>query len=93
MTTELHQAMRDLTVEIQALRHELVRKDVYDADERARTLAITHVGDQVVALAKHVSDLEDKRAADRRLIVSAFLAPFVLLLIQLYIAAQAGGAT
>lgn len=47
--------------------------------------------DDVAHLAARMDATEKQRAADRRLIVTAFVAPIVVALILLYVAAQIGG--
>lgn len=93
-SVDLRHAIDTLTDVVKGLREDirgLVRQDVYDSDERLRTLAIKTVADDVADLKEELKRSNDRRAADRRLIVSAFIAPFVLLVIQLVIAAQTGG--
>lgn len=91
-TTELQRAVESLTRSIEQLRAELVRKDVYESDQRgvADKLRALEVG--VGSLDVTIDKLEERRAADRRLVMSSFVLPLVLIVIQLYIAAQTGGA-
>lgn len=96
---ELREAIRQLHTSIEALRSELVRKDVYASDK------IT-VANQFAALDRSVNDLDrrvekdiddlekkvdkdiDDRKADRRLIIAAFLALAAQLIVMVYQQAQ-----
>lgn len=112
-STELQRAVENLTASIQQLRTELVRKDVYQSNERARDIEIRGVIDdlrdikdtiakdrrdvfmeiekdrQIRAAEKKAAD--DQRRADRRVWVGAFILPALLLVLQIYLAAQLGG--
>lgn len=90
---ELQRAVNALTNSIEQLRHELVRKDVYDAREATRDVQIKGLTEDVGEVKALVEKIEERRAADRRLLITAFAAPFVLLIIQLFIAAQTAGPT
>lgn len=94
---ELRRSIDRLNNTMEQLRTELVRKDVYESDERARAQALLGIADDVSGVAKDVAktnkridDGEAKRAADRRLVIASFVAPFVLLILSLYIASQIG---
>jgi CHASE3 domain sensor protein len=100
-STELQRSIEALTRMIDQLRTELVRKDVYVADQLARDAVQSNIVDDVRDLRKDFADdkadrkrdkerTEAQRAADRRLIITALVAPLLLILIQLYIAAQTG---
>lgn len=90
-TTELQRAVESLTKTIESLRAELVRKDVYAADQRSRDIQITSIRDDVATIKATAEKLEERRAADRRLIIASFVAPLLLLLLNVYIASQSGG--
>lgn len=57
-STELQRAVENLTTSIQQLRTELVRKDVYQSNERARDIEIRGVVDSL----RDLKDAVDKRA-------------------------------
>lgn len=91
--TELHRVIVDLKSSIDNLRIELVRKDVYESNERARDREVLDLREDVKELKVNLKATEDKRAADRRLVMTSFVAPFLLALVMLYVAAQFGGPT
>lgn len=90
-STELQRAVETLTRTIDSLRQELVRKDVYASDQRALTVELEGIRTEVRSIRDSANKLEERRAADRRLILASFIAPLLLLLLNLYIAAQTGG--
>lgn len=89
-STELQRAVENLTNSIKELRAELVRKDVYVSDQERVNDKIRGLEAGVSGVAATVDKIEERRAADRRLILAGFVLPLALLLIQLYIAAQVG---
>ena len=89
-STELQRAVENLTQSIRELRAELVRKDVYESDQRGVAASIRALEVGVAGVAATVDKIEERRAADRRLLLSAFVLPLVLMLLQIYIAAQVG---
>lgn len=89
-TADLKEAVDRLVGEIRLLREELVRKDVYDADERGRIQRMKNLEDDVHEIRVALDKAEERRTADRRLLVTAFALPLVLLVIQLYLTAQIG---
>lgn len=89
--SELQRAVDRLTLTIDQLRQELVRKDVYDADKQATGARIGTVERDVEDLDAKVDKAEERRAADRRLILTALVLPVLVFVIQLYVAAQIGG--
>lgn len=89
-STELQRAVENLTRSIHELRQELVRKDVYESDQRGVADRIRGIEAGVAAVGATVEKIEERRAADRRLLLSAFVLPLVLMLLQIYIAAQVG---
>jgi hypothetical protein len=99
---ELRRAVDRLTSSIEQLRTELVRKDVYESDQRARDQAQTGPADDLRELKADVVRNENARQADRkadedrqlanrRLILTSLAFPILLILIQLYIASRFGG--
>jgi len=91
--SELQRAVERLTATIDQLRHELVRKDVYESDQRGRDREVNDLRDDLRETRDHVKGIEDKRAADRRLLMSAFVLPVLLLLVQLYLTTFSGAPT
>lgn len=89
-STDLKAAVERLTQEISALRNDLVRKDVYDSDERRRTAELGDVRDDIKDLKGTTRRIEDGRSADKRLLLTSFALPIVLLILQLYLASQTG---
>lgn len=89
--TGLRDAVRDLRGSIDQLRSELVRKDVYDSDQRGITQRLDGLRDDVLDLERKFDKAEERRAADRRLILTAVVVPLLLFIVQLYITAQLGG--
>ena len=90
-SAELQRAMENLTKIIGQLRDDLVRKDVYAVDQRMTHARIENVDDDVKELKASVARTEERRAADRRLLLTSFALPIVLIIIQLYLASQTGG--
>lgn len=89
-SSELQRAVENLTRSIHELRQELVRKDVYESDQgrvadkiRALEVGVTTVG-------ATVEKIEERRAADRKWLLTSFVLPVVLILLQVYIASQLG---
>lgn len=94
MTTsedELRQAVDRLAATVDGLRLELVRKDVYDSDQRAMAARIEDVKDDVKDIKDGLEKAQTERNADRRLLIAAFVSPLLLLVVQLYLASQGGG--
>ncbi|SDC46787.1 hypothetical protein [Nocardioides lianchengensis] len=90
-SSELRDAVTELKGSIDRLRDELVRKDVYAVDQKLLTKQIDDVDADVKELEGRIEKADERRAADRRLLITAFVLPLVLLVIQLYLAAQTGG--
>jgi predicted RNase H-like nuclease (RuvC/YqgF family) len=103
-TTELQRAVERLTATIDQLRHELVRKDVYESDQRGRDREIADLREDVRETRQHVKNVEDKqesdrketenrRTLDRRLVLSALVFPVLILVLQLWLSTVNGGPT
>lgn len=90
MSGELNRAVHELTISIKELRSELVRKDVYEADQGrvADRLGVTERG--IESNRVLVERIEERRAADRRLVITSFALPILLIILQLYLASQTG---
>jgi uncharacterized protein YukE len=90
-SSELQRAVESLTRSIDQLRSELVRKDVYESDQRGLNQRLTGIEAGLVTMSNAFEKVEERRAADRRLLLSSFALPLLLILIQLYLAARVGG--
>lgn len=90
-STELKDAVQDLMRSIDGLRQELVRKDVYAADKLLVSNQFANTDRAVAELARDVEKAEEKRQADRRLLLGSLILPVILILFQVYLAAQTGG--
>lgn len=88
---ELQRSIERLSEVVERLEDRLVRKDVYDADRARLVDALEALRRDIKDVDVKVEKIEDRRSNDRRLFIAAFLAPFVLILIQLYLASQPGG--
>ncbi|MFD4631221.1 hypothetical protein ACFVYR_18475 [Streptomyces sp. NPDC058284] len=85
---ELWRLITDVRADLSLRLDQLVRRDVYDARETARDRAMD-------ALQRDIADIEadrekeaDRRAADRRLLFTALVAPFIMLVVMIYPASQ-----
>lgn len=101
-STELQRAVENLTKSIEQLRDDLVRKDVYESNERARDREVAEVMNDVRDLktdfADHKKAREDERRADererradRRVMYGAVVASVATLFTNLYTQAQGVG--
>ena len=89
-STDLRESIRDLKNSIDQLRGELVRRDVYESDQRGVGARITAIEKDVVEVEAKVDKSEERRAADRRLILTSLVLPIVVALILLYVTSQIG---
>lgn len=69
---------------------DLVSKEVHDLATKALSDRIEQVRRDSEDVERRQAKQEEQRAADRRLVITAFLAPFVMLLVTLYVTAQIG---
>lgn len=86
----LSEAVRELKGSIDKLRDELVRKDVYESDQRRVMDRVQVVEGDVSGVERRLDKQEDDRKADRRLVLTAFILPILVAIIMLYIATQIG---
>lgn len=86
--TDLASAVAELKASIDSLRAELVRRDVYESDQRGMTARVDSVAEDVREVKRVQEKQEDDRKADRRLLIAAFVSPLLLLVIQLYLNSQ-----
>lgn len=96
-STELQRSIDALNATINDLRKELVRKDVYESDQRGIENRFATVADNirgvqagVTGLDQSIEKMEERRAADRRLLLTSFALPLLLIILQLYLASQTG---
>lgn len=86
-------AINKLEQTIEKLREDLVRKDVYESDQRLVMNQLQDVKDDVLTLGNRMTKQEDDRKADRRLVLTSFILPILVAIIMLYIATQIGTPT
>lgn len=86
--SELWRLITDVRADLGQRLDQLVRRDVYDARETARDR-------DMEALQRDIREIEDdrekeadRRAADRRLIFTALIAPIIMLAVMIYLASQ-----
>jgi hypothetical protein len=91
MADELTTAVAELKLSIDQLGPQLVRRDVYDSDQRGVSARIDTVERDVADVEKRVDKNEENRTADRRLLIGAFVAPLLLAVAQLYLRSQGAG--
>ena len=86
--SELWRLITEVRADLALRLDQLVRRDVYDARETARDRAMEALQRDI----QEVKDDQDKdaerRAADRRLIFTALVAPLLMLLLTVYLASQ-----
>lgn len=85
---ELRRSIDTLKVTMDQLIAQLVRRDVYDSDQRGITAQIKVVSDDIDRVEKRQDKIEENAAANKRLIIAAFVSPIVLLVVQLYLRSQ-----
>ena len=86
--SELWRLITDVRTDIGQRLDQLVRRDVYDARESARDRDIEALRRDVQEIEDDREKEADRRAADRRLIFTALVAPLVMLAIMIYLASQ-----
>lgn len=91
MPDDLTLAVADLKASIDGLRLELVRRDVYESDQRGVDHRFKGVEDDVESINRRMDKADDNRTADRRLLIAAFVSPLLLLVAQLYLQSQGAG--
>lgn len=98
-STELQRAVENLTKSIEQLRNDLVRKDVYDADQKSRDREVAEVMNDVRDLKRDLEkektareeerkEANRERRADRRVLYGAIAASVATLVTNLYTQAQ-----
>lgn len=90
-SADLRETIRDLRSQLETLRADHVRRDVYDADQRGVAARIAVLEREVAEQEARADKAEERRAADRRLIITSLVLPIAVALILLYITSQLGG--
>lgn len=85
---ELWRLITDVRADLSLRLDQLVRRDVYDARESARDRAQESLQRDIQEIKDDQEKAEDRRAADRRLVVTALIAPVLMLLLTIYLASQ-----
>lgn len=86
--SELWRLITDVRADLGQKLDQLVRRDVYDARETARDRAMEALAKDVAEIEKEREKEADRRAADRRLIFTALIAPVIMLGIMIWLASQ-----
>ncbi|MFZ3569969.1 hypothetical protein ACOKM5_23465 [Streptomyces sp. BH097] len=86
--SELWRLITEVRADLSLRLDQLVRRDVYDARETARDRAMDSLQRDIQEIKDDQEKTEDRRAADRRLIFTALIAPVLMLLLTVYLASQ-----
>lgn len=86
--SELWRLITDVRADLTLRLDQLVRRDVYDAREAARDRAMQAVEKDVEAIQAAREKEADRRAADRRLLFTALIAPIIMLAVMIYLASR-----
>lgn len=76
--------------DISDIKRDMVRKDVYEAEKAGFARDIAEGQKDNIALEARFDKAEERRAADRRLIIASFVLPIISALVILYITSQIG---
>lgn len=76
--------------DISDIRINMVRKDVHEAEQRTVETRLTNIERDSLALEAKVDKAEERRAADRRLILTSLVLPIIVALVLLYVQTQIG---
>ncbi|MGV2914506.1 hypothetical protein [Streptomyces alfalfae] len=85
---ELWRLIADVRADLSLRLDQLVRRDVYDARETARDRAMEAMQRDIDEIETDREKEADRRAADRRLIFTALIAPLIMLVVMIYLASQ-----
>jgi type VI protein secretion system component VasF len=86
--SELWRLITDVRADLSLRLDQLVRRDVYAARESARDRAQDALQRDIQEVKDDQEKAEDRRAADRRLVFTALIAPVLMLLLTIYLASQ-----
>lgn len=87
----LRTTLDKLDATIDRLRDEFVHKDVYLSDGRRIDDKLRGIEAGILTVSNTVEKIEERRAADRRLQLTTFVAPLILIVIQIYLTSRIGG--
>lgn len=92
---ELVRQLAQITAQLdriaQRLETDYVRRDLYEEARKADRDDVRDTNERIGRMEKRQDKADTQRAADRRLIITAFVAPIITALIVLYVSAQVGG--
>lgn len=86
--SELWRLITDVRADLGQRLDQLVRRDVYDARETARDRSMEALQRDIREIEENREKEADRRAADRRLIFTALIAPIIMLAVMIYLASQ-----
>lgn len=86
--SELWRLITDVRADLGQRLDQLVRRDVYDARETARDRSMEALQRDIREIEEDREKEADRRAADRRLIFTALIAPLIMLAVVIYLASQ-----
>ncbi len=90
MTDGVDQQARDHAVRLEKQQDQFVRADVYRAEKDGMIARIAEVEKDSIALEAKVDKNEERRAADRRLILTSLVLPILIGILMLYVQTQVG---
>lgn len=91
MPDAVDQYARDAVARLEREVGERLRTETYDAKEAGILARVAEVEKDNIALEAKVDKNEERRAADRRLILTSLVLPIVIGLFMLYVQTQIGG--
>src|SRR5437870_11976570 len=86
--SELWRLITDTRADLTLRLDQLVRRDVYDARETARDRDMQDIRKDVEEINRQREKEKEARAADRRLIFTALIAPVLIMALMIYLASQ-----
>lgn len=90
MTDGVDQTARDGIARLENEVRDRLRTETYKAEQRGMIARIAEVEKDNIALEAKVDKGEERRAADRRLILTSLVLPILIGLIMLYVQTQVG---
>lgn len=82
--------LADLRSSISGIRRDMVRRDVYEAEQKGVIARVGETEKDIVSLESKIDKSDERRAADRRLIMTSLVLPIIVALIILYVNSQVG---
>lgn len=89
--TQLQRSIDKLSDSVEKLEERLVRKDVYESDQRAIRASFDDLKGDLKEVKDGVTKMEERRDAERRLFLTSLVIPALLLAFQIYLASRVGG--